>query len=735
MIKLLKKSPDRLDESQGHYTRSCARFEADFSLSGLLLSIDIGMFVTTPDDTPKVTPAWQIIYPVSAGVYSMSFVGLPDSYKNHEVEINVIDKFIFEIEIRHFMLNDYDSYLEPTSTHNLSRWISPGGLVNVYDSHKYLSIKATADNAGTLESATADILYNARKWNTNCRYKLYADYTTNPIFTNNWIEGKDLTIILQADGNLIKSEYFCGIFNVDPNNNNIPFYDDLKMEYAEVSNSFGSVAGLSIANITEAHELKIVTTTESEGYFTIKKDYFKKGECYRVFWIYQDYDGWHSCMSDTICMNEECDPIYGDTEYYFQLEDFAIQNGQNIAGIAPCQTVKFCISLDKLDWKTKINALGFSGEFNQYIQNVKAYKSDTFGINVVKSEIETIIVDDTPTSLIYCVEHNFNGDNYDQYITIEVKYKLASFEFTAIFPFHVSMEKESLIPAEINELDMICADEAGELTFTFIDDPSFNFFAYKEGEKLIADTDFTGGDATLTYDMTDIAIDDQCCICVVSQKYQGLISCPCWKMSINWHRENNVTFGSYNICSMFPLIKKITFWARNYNSSGGVFFDPYSLDDCNGVFSHSLTSPDFDILIILETTDGCIYFGEFTDPNLTRESNATIEVWMCNNPLLPVPIETTICHKKPRMNAKCVGNTAAECLLISDSGTVIRYEYSFDLNTYVSYTNGANISFGTNDVIYFEADIDFGGLPCGIVKLQGCVKKIDCLSCSEILDL
>lgn len=750
-----------LNTTQGQIVSDCVHFISDKTLSGLKLNVDFGLFIISPTSSAKLAPGFTITYPNIAGTYPLIFSAIPQKYQNLNASISVINSKEFVVEFDIINMADINSYIQiGTINDNANYFIqkSIGSGTSVYDQGKYLDIKVTVQFPHTLETANSSILYNAKPWKLDPDFELFTNYFE---FTakkaTGWSDLEDLTVFFNHTGSLLNSKWWGGIIKTS-GKNVLPFWNDLNMQYAELGDIPIPVDVLFDSSyIIDSSGMSVGDTDTFSGYFTISKDYFEAGETYQLFFIYEDSGEYYSYLSSPIeqQINNEFPDIAGDLEFEIDLTDDNINlsvSNQCITGVAPCQKVKACVTLDIPSFNANMIANDLPYTFDEVYLGFGSVTNDQGGVFVyftdhlqlespdIFSNFDSITVTRVEgVSFKVCVEftipESFAGTT--KYLFIQYKLILPTKQYIyPTIPMMFEVVDFGEFPMLIgDELNYVCDNEISN--FNFESDAAFNSFTVKDGSKTLIesglgsnDIDFTGDDANIEIDYSKLEYDEIRCLCLIAQRVGTItnpLDCVCDEIKCTYVLKDFVN-SSYSLVLDWSLLHiysdiEILSVTLMYPNGGQMVWDELASGHVAVTFSKTF---GYNYTFIVNLKNGCT----FTSSRYIPSSNTYISFLICNDPV-PPPILGLPCLNNPYLDTICNG-LFAESVLNLATGTLIEWKWTYDLDNgpWEDYT--VPIEFLDNEAVYFYAIVQFtGSSTCGDRTMYSSLAAKDCIDCSE----
>lgn len=752
MIRATNAADPRYNVAQGTLNSHCVQFETDYILNGLKVTIDLGLFISSSNSAGKLSPAYQVNYPITgSGTVTMTLVGTSSLWQNVRVFLTAIDSYRFAVEVKFIQLADLNSYLNTTPFDSYSYFTGDKitGNISVYDAIKFLSVKATVQKPGSLDVAVADTEWKGLRWRTDEEIYLYNDYfftTGKQVF--GWSSTKDLTVRFLKSGTAISARFYGGIIrtrSISVGN----WWDDINLQYGTFD-EFVSLFDTTFAfdKLIDSRALIGDSYGNYEGLFTIDKSYFETGESYQVFVIWEEEGVLKSALSQPFVEAIEEDlpklefTVLNTIDPTENTAVGAIETS-NLKGAAPCQELRLCTEIDIPSVNTALTAAGFPYDFDELYNGsltglpgeVKIYGTDTLNVNAPATfqDITKSVSYAEGVNIIMCGTFNVpeSWAGLTKYVFISLKLYLPSgqnYEF--IFPFTISTvdfsEDLTLIGDEAN---FYCENtEEVEFCFDGVDVGSA-FIVKKDGELLsdvgTYESDFSDGDGCVTINYQDVQFGEEICLCLIAQEstVDEPLSCPCGNIEFTFtpYKEGNEDMLTCNVdlSDIIPVPTgedKFVLVAGdrivNYsNANTGFIIVPLPINRFQNV------------IVSIETADGCIYIVEQEIPRF--EGTYSVEACPSDIPLRGIP-----CDKDPSLFISC-DTLFWEVNIVDDGGIVDSLEYSFDLSSWSNYVGP--VSIGANTEIYARAVITYSEIECGTKELYAHLTAKECGNCYDDL--
>lgn len=735
--------------TQGQAVCHCARFTSDEILTGRKIGVNIGRYIAAvfPTDIGALI-GYQTIYPSTAGSYDMPFMGLPEKYNNYKCTLTVIDNKEFTIEYCHLSGFDTDQYLtdRPYNALNEVLGITANG-------EKYLDLFVGVQFSERFETAHASIPITE---NSFCELSYNLCNDLGDCTLTGWVTGEDLTMNFYIFEGVVSSQYYAGIIRIDNYTNSNEMFNDLSLNYAEMSNIAANIEPGIGAAFTESRTIWQDSSNVFSGKLKIDNAYFEAGGVYRIWIVYKDECEWKSCISKEISQQVETElpKVFPDNTISVEL-NCPIGIGELTAscyhGVIPSSRATAYNTIDKDSLIAKFDDAGYPGLiWSDIFVNTEYCFSETLSENapcVYFPIISFNVFDDTTTYLTgieFDVPDSMAGNSF--YVFNKFNFKIAGQDYQIICPILFSVIPYGDLPTIVDPLeDQICRTDADTQEICFDGVPNSRKFCarFTCGGVLLSDSevhttteddDFNSGEACLTVDYSTFPNDTECCILAASSELdEGTEECICWNFIFTWKTilitPNNIilTCGWDATALDASIIQSVKIYNKTDNK---VYVDTTLIN--SGFFYLSYQNNDkFDSAEIeIVTTTGCFYNSALPNPfNIIPQPGNTYtqNIWICNDET-PPELEAEPCELSPSFTSVCdpIGELI-ESILYDAGGTIVKWEWSYDFNLWTDYSTP--ISMATEETVYFHAEIDLG-LPCGIIHLWDCVQK--CFECSTI---
>lgn len=754
MIKATNASPAKVNVAQGSIVEHCCQFTSDKDLRGRKVTVDLGLFLSQSNDTGKLSPAWQVVYPMTgSGTVSMSLVGTTQQWKNYQVLLTAIDSYNFVVELKFVQLADLNSYISSFAFDSYQYFTSDGigQQTTIYDALKFLSVKVTVQHPGGLEVAVCDTEWHGVRWCDSPDWALFTDYFgASGKIQSGWVSGQDLWVRFRtSSSDPINNTWYGGIIRTSSGATG-SWWDDLRMNYARLEDLVSSVNALFDSSaITESRALRSDTYGNYEGLFKIDSAYFVAGESYQVFFVYEENGVFKSCLSPVFSefLDNDLPKLDFDTDNEVTLtdnNDVGTIIGSCVQNLAPCQNVTVCSTIDIASFDAALTAAGLPYTFHQlYSGQATGIQGEVFGYGTeylqenapsIFSDINLQVTYVQGVSYQICgnftVPETWAGET--RYIFLLLKLALPGGEFyEIIFPFTLSVIEFDNLTLISDEPQFVCEDATDvEFCFGTLDD-TYNFVAKVNGTNssnldyvASIDSDFTGGDACLTIDYTKVEFEEDICFCLFGQKKTAddvsPADCGCgdaiFEFTSTFQGGQVIYNCAIDLSDIIPAPAGAS-WAvtsslfvgqqefLGVNTGDVIFVGP---KDNNQILQ-----------VTLVTAEGCVYIVSVSIPL----DPTTIGLNVCPS---VTPIRAIPCDKNPSIIPFCA-DPFYDVVLVDDGGTVDSFEYTFDFNTYTPYT--VPISFNDGDEIFFRAVITYPEIECGTVELWANLKSSSCVPC------
>jgi len=759
MLKATNASPGRVDVAQGSIVEHCCQFNSDKDLRGRKVTVDLGLFLAQSTSAGKLSPAWQVIYPLTgSGTVSMTLIGTTQQWQNFQVLLTAIDSNNFVVQLKFVQLADLNSYLSNTLFDSYQYFTSKSvtGGASIYDALKFLSVKATVQHPGGLEVALCDTEWHGIPWCENPDYGLFTNYfATNGKQVAGWVDGEDLTIRFRVSSqNPINASWYGGIIRSNSGATGT-WWDDIRLQYGRLEEFVSTVNSyFDVTYLTDSRSLIGDTFGNYEGLFTIDKDYFEAGESYQVFFVYQENGVFKSCISQVFSefLDNDLPDLDFDTENEITLNDnsdVGTLDESCVQGVAPCQDITVCTTIDITSFNAALTAAGLPYTFMQLyggsltgIQGeVSAYGTEYLQVNAPSIFNDLTVSGTFPdaTHLKLCARFTVPTDwqGETRYVFILLKLALPGGAFYEIlFPFTIGVVEYGTDITLVGTAPQFVCEDAEDVEFCFEGaDSNYNFIAKVNGVSASnldyvesIDPDFTGDDACLTIDYTKVEFEEDICFCLFAQtKVADAPSpsdCGCGDAVFEFtstYQGGQVIYNcAIDISDIIPVPASCS-WAV----TSSLFVGQQEFLDVNtgNVVFVGPTNNSETLQVTLVTAEGCVYVfsvGVPLDP-------VTISLNVCPS---VTPLRAIPCDKDPSLVVFCA-DPFYDASVNLDGGTLDSLEYTFDFNTYTPYVGP--VSFADGDEIFFRALITYSEVECGTFELWGSLKKSECEPCYEDL--
>lgn len=474
----------------GQYCTVKVGFVSDTMLTGKVLRFNPGIY--SPTATSAEGVAFQIKYPAATGQYEFQKLNC----KNHKSFVKIIDAYNFIVEFRFF------------ASKNIGGWIPDVAHLNAsaFETSTLSASLAFLVRVG-LESATAFVPIELSEF---CDSPLYFDVT-------GYIPGKDMEIQITGNGT-ISNNFYIGLIKSDAISNAVDIVPGLVMNYANIGNGVVQIYDLPFEAVKSGLGF-IKQGTNSKASITIDGTYLQEGSTYKVYAVFFE-KGWKSCISKEITQKAIKEPIIPIVTY--TIED-AFGNAAEVScakGLSNMVPVDLCLTIDTADFTTKINEAGYTGSFDDYFANIRAF----YGGGVSASTgVPLSIVSDGST---FCV-NGFLTDKKSAFVVFQVTMMYLEYYDILNFVFELEYSAPELA-AEIMVNDgssspvvelcsggeyMIIEDFADCKIYESIDGGDYHESTLINGHEL---------------DAEQIAIGSNVCLKVVCDNTTSILdSCPC----------------------------------------------------------------------------------------------------------------------------------------------------------------------------------------------------------------
>lgn len=741
------------DITQGQSTCHCARFKSTEALTGRRIMVDIGRYVSSPDDVGQMLRGYFKIYPSTPGAYAMTLQGVPSRLNNYKVTLTVISSTEFSVELCQIVGMDPNSYLVDRPYNSLDELTG-----SVAQGQKAIDIKVTAQFNERLEVANSMIPVNVKPFCDDFYYEIRKG-KDGPL-TNGWWDGEDMQAEFFFYSGIISSSFYAAIVRVDEYDNNENFIDDLNLNYASCTNITGQVEDLPFDKIIECRTIWQDESGIYSGKFLVDKSYFEPTGKYRFYIVYKDECNFSSCISGIIEQQQDetipkINPFY-ETEVTFEIPSNTYTDSC-YTNVLVCQYVEAYSSLPKASVLSELEAAGYPGLiWDNIFKGTEYCITDKLDINSICDGSIFVYFNYVDNGLTYKtgiefdIPAKFAGGTF--YIFNIFKFDIGGIDYRLYLPigFYCTDYSEDITIKGDTLPDQICRDDLQtEQVFCFEGvetksnfnariECSGNQFGVNNDPIINADADFTTGEACLTIDWTSIEDDSECCLCLgASYDEDNPSGCDCGEFNYSWSvilqtPTNFLMAVQWDI--FLTDIHNLKIYDRN---SGKIYADT---SDSSGSFYIGLTDDTSNLWLECSTKIGCFYTVQLQNirikiPDPPTKFSKT--EWLCSDPVNnPPPPESKAnpCSKAPAFDSYCsdLNNNDITNILNEDGGTIEVHEYSLDNgNTWNPYTSGNTITLGpTDERVYFHAVVDYD-IPCYKVNLWDCIEK--CVTCDIVL--
>lgn len=758
MIKATNASPAKVNVAQGSIVEHCCQFTSDKDLRGRKVTVDLGLFLSQSNDTGKLSPAWQVVYPMTgSGTVSMSLVGTTQQWKNYQVLLTAIDSSNFVVELKFVQLADLNSYISSFAFDSYQYFTSDGigQQTTIYDALKFLSVKVTVHHPGGLEVGVCDTEWHGVRWCDNPDWALFTDYFgASGKIQSGWVSGQDLWVRFRiasqtSSTDPINNTWYGGIIRTSSGATG-SWWDDLRMNYARLEDLVSSVNALFDSSaITESRALRSDTYGNYEGLFKIDSAYFVPGESYQVFFVYEENGVFKSCLSPVFSefLDNDLPKLDFDTDNEVTLTDNSDVGtiiGSCVQNLAPCQNVTVCSTIDIASFDAALTAAGLPYTFHQlYSGQATGIQGEVFGYGTeyLQENAPSIFSDlNLQVTYVQGVSYQICGNftvpetwaGETRYIFLLLKLALPGGEFyEIIFPFTLSVVEFDNLSLIGTAPQFVCEDaEDVEFCFGTLDN-TYNFVAKVNGTNASnldyvasVDSDFTGGDACLTIDYTKVEFEEDICFCLFGQKKTAEdvspADCGCgdaiFEFTSTFQGGQVIYNCAIDLSDIIPAPAGASWSVTSSLFVGQQEF--FGVNTGDVIFVGPKDNNQV-LQVTLVTAEGCVYIISVSVPL----DPTTIGVNVCPS---VIPTRAIPCDKNPSIIPFCA-DPFYDVVLVDDGGTVDSFEYTFDFNTYTPYT--VPISFNDGDEIFFRAVITYPEIECGTVELWANLKSSSCLPC------
>lgn len=754
MIKATNASPAKVNVAQGSIVEHCCQFTSDKDLRGRKVTVDLGLFLSQSNDTGKLSPAWQVVYPMTgSGTVSMSLVGTTQQWKNYQVLLTAIDSSNFVVELKFVQLADLNSYISSFAFDSYQYFTSDGigQQTTIYDALKFLSVKVTVQHPGGLEVGVCDTECHGVRWCDNPDWALFTDYFgASGKIQSGWVSGQDLWVRFRTSStDPINNTWYGGIIRTSSGATG-SWWDDLRMNYARLEDLVSSVNALFDSSaITESRALRSDTYGNYEGLFKIDSAYFVPGESYQVFFVYEENGVFKSCLSPVFSefLDNNLPKLDFDTDNEVTLtdnNDVGTIIGSCVQNLAPCQNVTVCSTIDIASFDAALTAAGLPYTFHQlYSGQATGIQGEVFGYGTeyLQENAPSIFSDlNLQVTYVQGVSYQICGNftvpetwaGETRYIFLLLKLALPGGEFyEIIFPFTLSVVEFDNLSLIGTAPQFVCEDaEDVEFCFGTLDN-TYNFVAKVNGTNASnldyvasVDSDFTGGDACLTIDYTKVEFEEDICFCLFGQKKTAEdvspADCGCgdaiFEFTSTFQGGQVIYNCAIDLSDIIPAPAGASWSVTSSLFVGQQEF--FGVNTGDVIFVGPKDNNQV-LQVTLVTAEGCVYIISVSVPL----DPTTIGVNVCPS---VIPTRAIPCDKNPSIIPFCA-DPFYDVVLVDDGGTVDSFEYTFDFNTYTPYT--VPISFNDGDEIFFRAVITYPEIECGTVELWANLKSSSCEPC------
>ena len=418
----------------GQYTYARAIFTSDDLLPGKVLRIWPSLY--TPGVVPR-SPAFQILYPASAGMYDMTNLGC----KNYKARLKIIDAQTFEVYYYFFATRNFNGYF-PISQFQNSQALSFTGT-QTYD----LTIAAQVEDDQAFGIVPITV-------SQSCVGVQFIESGFTP--------GVDLPVQIQIDAP-VGNNFYCALVNEGAVNNSTDIVNGLISSYVKVGALPQSVDDLPNGCLSAGMGFMQSGDT-SLANITVSGACLQNGGNYRLLVIYQKGGQWTSCISDVISQAATSAPILPSATYV-STDGFGSEAGQCISKVANVSPLTLCVEIDTAEYLTLLEDNNLAGDWDDYFAGVRAFVasgSDAIGGRGVQ------VVENSSSS--FCVEnftHNGTGTIFVIFM-VEMRYPTHS-DFIR-YPFKITYdapEIDIIVPVTSggNEVTSLCDGISYEIEF------------------------------------------------------------------------------------------------------------------------------------------------------------------------------------------------------------------------------------------------------------------------------
>lgn len=374
-------SPDaQLKEAQGKYQSLTWEVESTTSVVGETIYVVPSLWASSQQSNLPGVPSISFSAVYTPGLNSeMTLNGVGDIWKNGRVILEYVNAKNFKIHLRFINVADTLGSLGANSINNNDRFVSKsyaGSQTTVYDVTRYLALQiySSGGNAGV-----SNINYSAQpSRTTGVNYVISAGSQNADGFSL----VDDTLFAFEIEDTNIGTDYFVGIFRVDPEPTNGQDYPtDLNLQFASIDGGISQADQFPYAKITSSTDIQNIGG-KFIGAFGVDVSYFQSGFTYKFIIAYNKGGQWYSFVSDDIEQKSSeltPDAVYGNISYAVETYDSNSNTypASNVCGISPYERVRLAVAMDKPSYLVLAQTNGASGNFDDNLVSVDIYIADS----------------------------------------------------------------------------------------------------------------------------------------------------------------------------------------------------------------------------------------------------------------------------------------------------------------------------------------------------------------------
>ncbi|CAH1002689.1 hypothetical protein LEM8419_03561 [Neolewinella maritima] len=349
-------TPSPLQVAAGQYVTVSLQVQSDRDLTGQVLRLNPATF-STLSPPAGVTDVYSLVYPTAPGTYPMQLDG-PAVWGRHRVEITVLSPRSFRLTLG-FIATSLTGFIGGATAPNPAQPFTPYAST---DSAVGLHLRAGSDELTTY----VPVALRPFCGGSDVEF----------VFSTRKTEGRQrITAKINPKAN---SDVFVGVYRTRGATGGRGVVADIDLHYAKAGSSTPQdVDGLPRTAFIKA--LRYDPSSGTDGgksliYIDLDTDYAEVD--YRVYVVYNNGEGWESCVSQAKPA-PELPVIAGDISY--SLDDGTTEYTEGcLTSIPPCKSFAVTVRMDAASYRAALTAAGLDGDMTDYFRGVSVTRQASF---------------------------------------------------------------------------------------------------------------------------------------------------------------------------------------------------------------------------------------------------------------------------------------------------------------------------------------------------------------------